>query len=45
MQKRTTRRTVTTIVVMGKKEVPRKTLKNILALAELPQKEFLRLLR
>jgi len=45
MQRSTGRRVLTTVVVMGKKEVPRTTLKRILKLAELTQKEFLSHLR
>lgn len=45
MERRTSRRVITTIVVMGKKEVPRMTLKSILRLAEMSQAEFLRHLK
>ena len=45
MERRTGRRTITTVVVMGKKEIPRSTLKSILRLAELSQSEFLKHLR
>jgi len=45
MEKHTPRRVITTIVVMGKTEVPRSTLKAILKLAELSQKDFLKHLR
>jgi predicted RNA binding protein YcfA (HicA-like mRNA interferase family) len=45
MEKRTARRVIITIVVMGKREIPRSTLKAILKQAELPQKDFLKHLR
>jgi predicted RNA binding protein YcfA (HicA-like mRNA interferase family) len=45
MERRTPRRVVTTVVVMGKKEVPRGTLRNVLRLAEMSQAEFMRHLR
>lgn len=45
MEKRTARRVIITVVVMGKKEVPRSTLKAILKQAELSQKDFLKHLR
>lgn len=37
--------TITTVVVLGKKEIPRGTLKDILTRARLSGDEFLRLLR
>ena len=37
--------TLTTVVVLGKKEIPRGTLKDILARAGLSDDQFLRLLR
>jgi predicted RNA binding protein YcfA (HicA-like mRNA interferase family) len=45
MERKTGRRTIVTVVVMGKKEVPRPTLRNILRLAEITQTDFLRYLR
>lgn len=45
MERKTGRRTITTVVVMGKKEVPRYTLKMVLKLAEISQSEFLKCLR
>jgi predicted RNA binding protein YcfA (HicA-like mRNA interferase family) len=45
MQRWTGKRTITTIVVLGKKEVPRYTLKNILKQAELSGPAFLKHLR
>ena len=37
--------TITTVVVLGKKEIPRGTLKDILGRARLSDEEFVRLLR
>jgi predicted RNA binding protein YcfA (HicA-like mRNA interferase family) len=45
MERYTGRRTITCVVVMGKKEIPRSTLKAILRQAEMSQTEFLRHLR
>lgn len=44
MQRQTARRTITTVVIMGKKEVPRGTLRGILRLAEMSNREFIELL-
>lgn len=45
MSKRVGDRVVTTVVVLGKREVPRGTLRNILRLAELSNEQFVALLR
>lgn len=45
MEKKIARRTVVTVVVMGKREVPRGTLRGILRLAELTNREFIELLK
>jgi len=45
LERRVGRRTITTVVVMGKREVLRPTPKNILKLAEMTQREFLQHLR
>jgi len=38
-------RTITTVVILGKREVPRGTLQHILTLAGMPRERFLELLR
>ena len=45
LSKRVGKRTITTVVVLGKREVPRPTLRKILRLAQLTDEEFLTYLR
>jgi len=45
MEKKAGRLTIITVVIMGKREVPRGTLRGILRLAELTNTEFIELLR
>lgn len=45
MERRTRQRTIITVVIMGKREVPRGTLSRILRLAEMTNQRFIELLR